>query len=327
MKIRSHKISALAAFSIAFFIAVPCQAEDILPDYKVGDKVTKAVHIGKRWFPLEDGEYTVIGAGNRRSTQSNNFPGAGANIVSIILVKSIDKKPHSFIIAEGNTEGIAHTRVNGWTYSKECERKDVHFVQKYLNVEGGEQNCYIINHYTTIINSKDNVVDSPYRQALAFANSKNVDIPANFVGVHYRFADFSDFVNIQYRFNPEYEGFPRSSDSSWAGSNWHRDRIGADPRRVEYINKIVEWAKNWHPKVEAGFSKKWKPEISSVPSGDPLRKPHQLGSSEPQMPVDAMSQSDSDAGQRLKKLKKLLDEGLIEKGDYDAQKKRTLDSM
>jgi hypothetical protein len=314
IKMHSYYLSAIAAVSFVMFDVAPCRADDIPSDYKVGDKVANSVRIGKRWFPLEDGEYTVIGVSNRKSSSTVGLPGDGANLISIILGKSMEKKPHSIVIVEGNTEIVAHSKRNGWQYSKNCERKDVHFIQKNLNVDGGEQNCYIINHYTTVLSSKHNLADSPYRQALAFANSKNVDIPVNFVGVNYRFADFSDFVNIEYRFNPEYEGFPRSSDSSWAGSNWHRDRIGADPRRVEYVNKIIEWAKNWHPKVEAGFNKKWKPEISSVPARETQA-------------LETTPKTDHDIEWQLIKLKKLLDDSLIDEIDYNTQKKRILDSL
>jgi hypothetical protein len=53
--------------------------------------------------------------------------------------------------------------------------------------------------------------------------------------------------------NPELAGFPPPASSVWRDSNWHRDRIAEDPKRVAYVEAFEQQQARHHELLRQGF--------------------------------------------------------------------------
>jgi hypothetical protein len=53
--------------------------------------------------------------------------------------------------------------------------------------------------------------------------------------------------------NPEVEGFSPPMQGDWRASDWHKDRVYLDPKKKDYVERIVDWSRSAHPKFKQGF--------------------------------------------------------------------------
>lgn len=276
------------------------------PAYKAGEMVEGAITLYGRTYPLEQGNWVVAAVNETKSRVDGQINSAGTQSLELVLFQTNERIIAKTVWISGNIETQGQG-VAGYVYDRQCERNDVLKVNKIYNVQGGAQDCYMINHYTTVNNDSSDIL----RLVNSFTNQSKLSVPKNLIMVRYRFADRQDNITVTYGFNPELEGFPREADSRWEGSGWHQKRIAQDTKRVEYIKKIEGWAEAMYPKVRAAFKQEW------------VYRPAAL---RPQ-PAPATSSQNDEIAQKLKSLQNLREGGLITQHEYDTQKARLLDQM
>lgn len=197
---------------------------------------------GRVKVPLPEGNWIVAGSGYRRFGYDNP-------IEEIVLVQVEDGTAVRYVEVRSDVAASP----NGWKQSTFCERKDIHYIQKTSNVAKGNQDCWGINHYRMTLSGDI----PPYMQETRDYIVKNsIKSPLNAIAVEYRFADRSHMVEASYFFNPEVDGFDPPKDAQWSTSDWHRDRVYMDPKKVDYIEELKVWGKDWFPTVKAGFEGK-----------------------------------------------------------------------
>lgn len=121
-----------------------------------------------------------------------------------------------------------------------CERQNYLFISKSSNEPFGEQRCWWVNHATQ-------VWQQPILRAAESVIREHTDSLAQlWINVGFRRADEAGFITAFYYFNPE-QARIESKASTWAESEWHRDRISLDSKRAEYAKQIQTWGTNWAP--------------------------------------------------------------------------------
>ena len=198
-------------------------------------------------IPLPAGEWTVSGV--RRTTSEGFYSGqASAPILRMVLVNP-KANPSAIYIRTTIGAGSGF----GWSLHSWCRRRDMLHRTTRINIEGGDQECWWINH---IRMSRSSRTPPEFDQAFDYARRNKIQIPINAIQVGYRLADNDGFLTLQYFFNPEAEGFAPPRRAAWSTSDWHRDRIGNDPKKVAYIDQVKDWGRAWLPKVKVGFDGK-----------------------------------------------------------------------
>jgi len=255
-----------------------------------GHKLVGSFQVDRVIIPLPEGTWIV--AGNHIWRNNLNTPS-----LYILLVQ----------MDEGMVRGAIRGRVseeynsNGYVASKDCERRDMHFVQKFANYIAKEQDCYWLDHWQIPLD-KPNKSDL---QARKYVESQGARFPAVMLAAGYRFADRGRIMEFNYLFNPELAGFPPAMQTTWAKSDWHRDSIETDLDRTMYVQTLIDWAAEAYPTVKAGFKgKKLEIPLPSIGVGMPVSLHYEKKSVE----------------DRLRELKSLQDKGLI--SDEEASKKR-----
>ncbi|MCG8511309.1 MAG: hypothetical protein MI741_18990 [Rhodospirillales bacterium] len=154
----------------------------------------------------------------------------------------------------------------GYVASKLCERDDVHFTKRKANQAGGNQDCWIVNHWR--MTGGGQRLPLQWDQALEYAVENGISVPINMMTVEYRRATSHRMMNVNYFFNPEAEGFPPPKYADWSTSDWHRDRARLDPKRAAYIETIKAWGEAWKVQVDAGFDGKLptSPQVETKPA-------------------------------------------------------------
>lgn len=207
---------------------------------RTGAAYQSAIDVGNVQVPLPDGKWLV--AGSAVSLNNNRTP-----IEKLFLVNEDNGVMRGAVIIDTNRVPESY----GWAYYKQCERKDVHFAKKLANYDGGEQDCYLVNHLSAYFTDQT-LKDPRYAQTQDYLIKHGLKNPTHVVSADFRVADRMNFVSARYYFNPEADGLP-PAPGDWSATEWHKDRIQAFPDRKAYVEKIVAWADAWHPKVVAGF--------------------------------------------------------------------------
>ena len=139
---------------------------------------------------------------------------------------------------------------NGWTPSRLCERSNLHYIDKIEpNRRGQNQNCFAVNHFRL---SGGNDQNSAVKEAKDWARKNRTAFPSTAI-VHQHHLAYRKFLNFWVGYNPEVEGFPAPSDSSWDSNDWHQDRIIGDAKREAYIQKVIAAGKETHEAVVPQF--------------------------------------------------------------------------
>lgn len=221
--------------SLLVFCPVLAKAETVHDMYELGD-----VQV-----PLPPGQWEVSGAG---SGTNNSMTSIGQTIlISVISGRLTGLISISTPVAHSALEA----RFSGFKQFRDCERNDVFFVFKDSNFDGGEHNCWVINHFS--MGSTGNV-RSPWGVTWESLKSQGVAVPINMVVVTFHVANKRKFETVMYYFNPEIEGISPPKYAEWRNSDWHKDRVNAFPDKLAYLTKTKQWAEQWHALMEKGFS-------------------------------------------------------------------------
>lgn len=231
-------IRVLAILATAFLTACVTTGEPATPVGAEVEGVYRPVN-GRMAIPLPEGKWTVAGRTSRR----NNI---GTRLEDVVLVQEQD----GIVKAIVDISTPEHYASGGYQTSKFCARKDIHHIVNKGNYGGREQNCWGVNHRRMTLTGN---VSAEWEQARSHAMRKGLKWPINMLSTEYRVADPGYYLNVIYFFNPESEGFEPPRNAEWATSDWHRDRVHEDQRKVEYVARIRQWGEEMAPKVAAGF--------------------------------------------------------------------------
>lgn len=207
------------------------------PPLKIGSSLSDLFVYGGQNIPLPPGDWTI--ASEQQSTNSG-----GAVIGNVMLVNIVNGELKRSIWIQTNLS--LNTTGRGWMYDTNCERKNVFYISKTINVEGGEQKCELVNHLRLGISN-----DSPayVRDAYSYLQDINARYPDTFIYAYYRRADRNNFINLSYYFNPDADGVAKTQNIGWDESEWNIIRVDKHPEKKAYLERITQWAKEWDKKV------------------------------------------------------------------------------
>lgn len=222
-----------------------------------GSVVSGSIQVGRVTAPLPTGNWEVIGVGSERNNQNSVLEGVtlaefrGNQLArAITIVANRDLSP------------------SGWVLFSDCSRTDVHHVSKYSMFQNS-QDCYLVNHY---IMTRGNNASQHAAQAYDEVVRRVGRQPPTMIGVTWRKADLSKFVNYTYFVNPEVDGFPPATQD-WRANDWHRDRIAGDRARQQYVADLVALGDRFRSNVAAGFDNRLPRGGGASPGADPSAAP------------------------------------------------------
>lgn len=228
------------ALSLCLF-ASPMAAEE-LTDMSEGAKVSNFVTIGKTQIPLPKGVWELKLLHTKRHQEFGNIGRA-------FVMQETEASGFLGIEMVSNIDSCAPL---GW-YKNICGRKNTHHNES----EGypGQKNaeCWNVNHFT---------VNPDYKSTKGYWNKFNNErndilktIFSNrttFLVNQFRWSNQCHFTTLVYFVNPESFNFP-SESSTWKDSAWHRDVVGEDPRRKEFVASVTEAGRELKEAVKRGF--------------------------------------------------------------------------
>lgn len=249
-------------------------------------------------IPLPEGGWTVAASVLRRSNAGSNMQATvlvdardGVLVQAVKVTTMMDQLPASV--------GFN----NGFVLFTGCNRTDVHFAKVVKNYASHDQECWIVNHSETTL---ANNAAAEMREAESYIRQQKISMPINVLYTFHHFANNKyQFIDVSYFFNPEIEGIAPPRDATWRTSDWHKDRVYMDSKKVEYVNKLTAWSEEWHQQVKKGF-------LGQLPI--PTRR------AEP-APVPSTREA------RLLELRSLRDKNLISVQEYDAKTKEILSGL
>ena len=269
------------------------QAENsVRPGMKFSGSI--AVGVSPMRLPLPDGEWEVA---STYSSQNNH----NVTIFSAILFQEKNNELHRALYFQ--TPLSVDNNGLGYVNSKLCSRDDMHYRNTFADTSGGKQDCEWVVHYRVTLAGSKNKINN---EAGVYLKANGITYPNHLIQVGNRIADELTFLNYNYYFNPAADGFVDSPRTTWSGSPWHPQAITTDNRKSQYISEIIEWGKDWHQKVKAGFSGKLAPKYASQ--------------SKPVTSTPNVSKPSGATSDRLTKLKGLYEKKLITKDEYDRMK-------
>ena len=227
-------------FTVLTFFLTGCITPGLIKTNPVGKVYKNSIQLRNKTIPLPEGEWKVIGRGFR--TQEKYF--------ELFLLKETKRKEfHSGIIITTDTPMNDY---NGYLASKYFKRTNLHHVVVKNNATGGAQDCWLINHIRMAVNP-----NRPARkEAYNYFESNHILIPKNTIEVSHRFTGKyhkSKFLEVNYYYNPEVEGFEPPTEANWSTSDWHPLQIIKYPKKVEYIERLKKEGVIMHEKVREGF--------------------------------------------------------------------------
>lgn len=237
-----NRLLLLTAFTI-FLTGCAVMTPSLKARNPVGKVYRDSIRLWERTIPLPEGEWKVIGRGG--SDYEHYF--------DILLLKEFEtKKVHSLlrISVESMTNNYP-----GYLPNKYLERKGVHHVVVKNNAEGGAHDGWLIDHSPLGISIDPNSNDR-HREAYDYLLLNKITTPKFSIQTYHHFTgkyQKNKYLNVSYFIIPEGEGFETPSGSDWNTSEWHPLRIGNDPKKVAFIERLKTEGAIMHEKIRAGF--------------------------------------------------------------------------
>jgi hypothetical protein len=193
---------------------------------------------GGKMIPLPPGEWILVGYGLTTSE-------GGARFFSPHLLQLKGNVVVGLVEAASALEGPRLLNYGGgYVFNRDCERVDVVYRERLNNYEGGPQDCWRVTHASMVLGSH------PAQGTLErykYVEEHNLVLPSDMLKVQFHFANkIPQFLDASYGFNPELDGVKGNSNS------WRRERIYKDQKKVDYIQRLIDWGKAWHDRVRDG---------------------------------------------------------------------------
>lgn len=203
----------------------------------MGKSFVDTMPIGGLRVPLPEGTWTVV------AFQRGGQKSAGSEVA--VLADITSKKQLAGLMAvhafsDQNRAG------SGFPPSSFCARSDYVMHDVRAN-DTRRQECWWINH------AAQNWHQSGEMQAArAELQMRGVAMPDTMMNVGFRLSDPNRFVTVLVYFDPRGDGI-QSTPSAWSESQWHRDRIGTFPEKLQYVRKLEGFGRSWIQIIRANF--------------------------------------------------------------------------
>jgi len=223
------------------------QYSDAFDKPTVGGKYSKtfeASRNGPRAF-LPEGEWELAYS----DITSNNLV---TRIGHFILFQSEGGKIKNIISIVQSVEWAS----GGYVASRMCGRTNMHLNITELNIVGGEQSCYYVNHFTPTFYTTRNQKNKKGFDVQKYFEKNGISMPHHYIYSGYRFAEEDSFIDVKYYRNPVIDGFDNYPRSEWGSSPWHSSSMVNDAIKKEYIQKYIEWTKENYEIARNNFKRK-----------------------------------------------------------------------
>ena len=185
--------------------------------------------------------------------------------------------------------------------------------------KGGFFNCFIVRHYD--IQKLLYAPDDPQRTTahLKYAIKKyGVELPRIVVCTHTFFyaPSITEMVmTLEFCMNPETNGGPKSKYTSEEASEYHPQNINKHPDHKKFMEKFIKIAAKRHKYFEKEIKarEKHKLDLSEHGVGEIIEETKTINIT-----------SGSGISDEIKELKKLYDEGVLTKEEFEKGKKKVL---
>ena len=185
----------------------------------------------------------------------------------------------------------------GWEVPALCDKEDMLFHERLSAYEGGDSDCWGISRVKIRLRKSSS---DAMRMLADYISGNSITIPSTMMSVKYSKTNSSNFLIISYYFHPDIDG--TDPTNYFAFTN---------------INLYKAWGRKWKPKVDAGFLGKLEVTKTKETLAPPEQTPKAVTSGEEK----------GDIGQRIIRLLKLYDEGLITESEYFRKLNRILEGL
>lgn len=194
----------------------------------MGREVRDQISLGGVRIPLPDGNWIVVAFFRGSSSAEGD---------RAVLARVSQNRLQGVIAARGGyvPGGQTPTPFTG------CQRQDYVHRQSKVDDGNGLERCWWINHATGVWQA-----DPLMRAASAELFKRGITPPTVMLNVGFRRATADSHATAFYYFDPIDDGIS-SQPLLWQASEWHKDRIASDSRRVEYVQKLKQWGADWAP--------------------------------------------------------------------------------
>jgi hypothetical protein len=233
----------IAAFAI---ILVGCQTSGPVgisaapnTNLVIGNEYTGAVKFGNVQIQLTEGNWTLVSFLTYRTNNNSviywsTFGQIKNGIISDLIWARTNEDPSQY----------------GWLDGGVCARNDIHI--HFLEVTSyGQQKCYGIHDITFSTPRKGNL-EKMRADVEAWSEKNNAKMINYAIGASYSLEGGGNFLRLTYAKNPVAYNFP-DENGSWEAHPWNRSNVASDGAKKAYVNKAIQWAKLWYPKVNSGF--------------------------------------------------------------------------
>lgn len=209
---------------------------------------------------------------------------------------------------------------SGWLVPRWCRNTITHHFEGKALFDGTQTDCWGVSHAEMTTRNTTGAAS----QAVKYAQALGFKIPANSIYSRFNRADYGKYLVTSYYYNPEAFGMAPPQHADHRTSDYHPDRIGNYPKKKVLVDHFVAWSKEWKNAVDLGFSggltaatmdkfSKLKP----LPGKIVQPVAGSAGTASAVKPTASIKD-------RLRRIKTLLDEGLISDDEAQAMRKRVL---
>jgi hypothetical protein len=223
----------------------------------------------------------------------------------LVAIDIRDKKMFAGLDMKGN---LNNPRSSDWI-DEPCKREDYLWKRniggKFKNI-----NCATINHWVDFYKNPT----GEFQQLLVFQNDIGTEIPPTVIKVTFtRYGENGKWLSYDVAVNPEYFGVARDATSPWGTNSWHKSFIERDPVKVQFLSNLIKWTEAVQERMENAYTKKHDAFVGLKS----LESYFVAGNTVPVIPSAPISSSNFE--ERVKKLKSLLDKGLITETQFNEQ--------
>jgi hypothetical protein len=229
-------------------LLVPCAAAGVdLYQQPAGTRVSGEFRLGPTLFLLPEGEWVL--AARHAWTGSLNVVMEGPKFAGALLFDVRGTQVARAFYASTNIEPVPGNR--GWRWTEDpCKRRDEVFLHRELGENYQNQYCVQVNHRVPFLVERKGWT----HEAVGWLTENKLTLPKTVLAVEFARIDRAFQTQVQYYFNPDFDGIAPAKASRWKTSEWHRDRLGDDSARAAYIGALAKWAGDAAAPVYAAFT-------------------------------------------------------------------------
>lgn len=308
VQMKSYIIAALS-----IFIVSNVQAQELF--YKKGIFSQYESQVEKNQIISDKstiGEYPILRTGEEMKavfSKVNYSTGVSVPLGRVTMFSQRDKR---FLFGVDVTANLSQASSSDWV-DEPCKRED--FIWKRaIGKSIKDVNCVSINH---IVNYFVNPTGE-FQQILVWAKDEGIEIPPIIIRVTFtRYAPDMRRLVHTVDINPEQYGIPRDTTLPWGSNGWHKNFIGRDKKRVDFIENVKKWAVDIQDRMDAAFTKDVKAFVDVRGLNAYLDSSVKVGDVKSNVGIEKVEDI-------LLRLKSLFDKGLLTEVQYNEQVKEVL---